>query len=322
MAVYTPLTHDDVAPLVAAFALGPSFELEPLAAGSVNSNFILRCPQGQFFLRVYEEQGWEGVRYEWRLLQALAEAALPVAKLSAPAGQAAPELELHGKPAGIFDYIEGSELSQSAVRPEHLFLLGQQMGGAHAAMMDFPRRRGRFELRDLAERMARIEAAKRPELRDTLKLLHEESARLSAVEALPLERGIIHGDLFRDNVRWQGGAIVALLDWESASEGFLAYDLIVTALSWCYGDVFEWPNAAALFKGYEGFRPLDEREALALRDLAMFAALRFTITRLTDFYLRPPGTLGLQKDYRRFLERLEIFRALSAEDCALRLLGR
>jgi homoserine kinase type II len=124
-----------------------------------------------------------------------------------------------------------------------------------------------------------------------------------------LPSGIVHGDLFRDNVLFRDGTIVALLDFESAFHGPFVYDLLVTIAAWCYRSSFELEQARALVEGYESVRPLEPAERGALRTEGALACLRFVTSRITDFELRAaPGAPPL-RDYRRFLARLEAIEA-------------
>ena len=127
-----------------------------------------------------------------------------------------------------------------------------------------------------------------------------------------MPRGLIHGDLFRDNVLWAGGWIVALLDFESASEGVFAYDLMVTVLAWCFGDGLDLTLMRALIAGYERVRPLSAEERAGLVAEGCAAALRFTITRITDYAMRVTDGPRVIKDWRRFERRLAQLEGLSA----------
>jgi homoserine kinase type II len=121
----------------------------------------------------------------------------------------------------------------------------------------------------------------------------------------------VHGDLFRDNVLWgDEGELAALLDFESASDGVLAYDLAVTLLAWCFGDTLSSPLARAMVAGYEAERPLAVAERAGMLAEACVAALRFTITRVTDYAMRVVTGPRVLKDYRRFLARLDALEAL------------
>src|SRR5262245_64287269 len=107
---------------------------------------------------------------------------------------------------------------------------------------------------------------------------------------------MIHGDLFRDNVMWEGGEVVAILDFEQASGGSLAYDLAVCINDWCWTDAPRIELAAALLEGYRAVRPLPPPDRAALPIEVRFAAARFTITRVTDVYLA--RMKNPEKDFR------------------------
>jgi homoserine kinase type II len=300
MALLTRLSFDQVDALLEPFGLAPARNLEPVPKGSVNSNYFVDTDRGRFFLRVYEEQGPEGAGYETRLVGHLAAAGVPTpAPWRNPAGAS---FVLHaGKPVALFPAVSGDELCQARVTPEVAFAVGEALARVHLAGASFGERRtGRFEAADLRARLDTVAAA---HLREpgVLERLHAELAR----PLPPLAIGPIHGDLFRDNVLWQDGRIVGLLDFESAADGLHAYDVAVTLLAWTYGSRFEAPLVRGLLAGYERLRPLTAAERAALPRLAERAACRFVVTRITDFHLRTlrdPGTVML-KDYRRFVRR-------------------
>jgi homoserine kinase type II len=188
----------------------------------------------------------------------------------------------------------------------------------HAATDDFPQRRtGRFSAEDVERRIAGVAALGRSELTGAVAAV---GRALEAARALaPEDVGVIHGDLFRDNVRFDGDTIVAAIDWESASDGARVYDLAVTLLAWCYDDGFRWDLARAMCEAYARERPLSESDRWGLRSACLAAAARFTTTRITDFHLRPAVGERVEKDYRRFLARLEALEALGDAEVAERL---
>jgi homoserine kinase type II len=158
-------------------------------------------------------------------------------------------------------------------------------------------------------RLDRIARAPDPRLAAEAEPLEARLATWEARRDPGLQRGLIHGDLFRDNVLWlDDGRISALLDFESASDGALAYDLMVTILAWSFKDTLDVAIARSIAEGYESVRALTAPERRGLLAEGAIAATRFTVTRLTDDALRaletgrPPRA---DKDYRRFLRRLE-----------------
>jgi homoserine kinase type II len=279
--------------------------VEALALGSVNSNFRLVAADGQrFFARVYEEQALTGAETEVRLLSILSREGVPVvAPLEGTTG--ARVVDWQGKPFAVFPWVEGDWLCLERVTPERCHAMGAALAQVHLASPSvgtLPA--GRFRPADMLKRLERVEREGEPHLRgpvERIRRLYDKYVPLRD-EQLPL--GVSHGDLFRDNVLWQGPKIAALLDFESAAWGNFAYDLMVTALAWCYRDALQTSNVQAMFQGYSSVRRLDPAERAALETEGALACLRFATTRLTDFEMRTPvgGTPG--RDYRRFLERL------------------
>jgi homoserine kinase type II len=312
MAILTPL------PGPAAHALGAAYGLEVEAArgipaGSVNSNFALELVGGgRAFLRVYEEQGMDGAAREVRLLEHLATRGVPTPRPMARQDAEGTFTTHAGKPVAVFPWVEGETACQARVTRGRARAVGAALADVHHAGESFEGlHAGRFGVEALRARLRDLPPeARAGELGDAVRILESRIAETwRAEDASELPMGVAHGDLFRDNVLWQprddgapGERIAALLDFESASRQPLVFDLAVTALAWCFGDELEAPLLTALGEGYASVRPLEEAEVAALPAVIRFAALRFAITRITDFELRRGA--GVYKDYRRFVARL------------------
>jgi homoserine kinase type II len=304
MAVLTPLTLPEAQALGARFGLDVS-RLRGIPAGSVNSNFELSLADGsRVFLRIYEEQGARSAAGEARLLDHLASAGVPTPRPLPRIDEAGFIGEHAGKPVALFPWVEGESLCQKRVTEAHVRRVGEALGHVHAAGTSFEGApMSRFGLAQLEARLAGLAGkALSDEVAAAARMLGERVARHREAPPLP-DSPLIHGDLFRDNVLWSGDSIAALLDFESASRGSAAFDLMVTLLAWCFGDALDLGLARALCAGYVAKRPLPDEERARLWDAAHLAAVRFSITRITDFELRPAGT-GVYKDFRRFLGRL------------------
>ncbi len=313
MAVLTPLPLDDARLIGARYGLSVA-SVRGIPAGSVNSNFELSLHGGgRVFLRVFEEQPRASAVDEARMLGHLATHGVPTPRpvdlVDAPGEFIA---EHAGKPVAVFPWVSGEALCQARVTRDVARKVGAALARVHIAGASFENPpQSRFSAAQLAGRIRRIPAAS----------LDAELASVVATLAARLETfrdrdparapgaGLVHADLFRDNVLWEGEKIAALLDFESASLESRPFDLMVTVLVWCFGDALDPALARALVEGYALVRPLPEDEAAMLYDDACFAALRFAITRITDFELRPRGS-GVYKDYRRFLARAAAVDAL------------
>lgn len=319
MAVFTPLTAQDADRVSAGYGLPKVATITGLSAGSVNTNYFLDWDSGRrLFLRIYEEQGPEGVDYEWRLLAALGDAGFPVP--SRVVGPGPDALLVAGKPTALFECIGGVESCQALVSPARAEAVGRMLGRVHAVLQTFPERRaGRFTRAHVGQRLDRIRALARPELTADEARLRALLADVDASEPRGLTESIIHSDLFRDNIRWDGDRIVAIIDWESASAGACVYDLMVTVLAWTYGATFDWDLARAMVRGYLAEHPLTDADLNALRWAGRAACLRFATTRITDYHLRR-GEGGLvHREYARFLARLDALEGLSATEVCQKL---
>lgn len=305
MAVLTQPTAEDFVAIARAHALPEDVSWQGIPAGSVNSNFELSTAKNRFFLRVYEEQDLEGAEWEWRLLTALLAHGVPVPRRVTPLER----VDISGKPVAVFEWSPGYECCQRMATKSRLRILGKHLATAHQNLVDYPEpRSSRFTLNVLHPRLDFIRNHGKPEHLSVIPRLEALVAELGEwPKPTGVPAGILHGDLFRDNVRWASDdAIDVILDWESAGEGAFVFDLAVTSLAWCFGDALDWTLVSAFFDGYESVRPLTVKEVSALRDAFRAAATRFTITRITDYALRD-GAVGdrVTKDWRRFLARLD-----------------
>ncbi|HEY6458918.1 MAG TPA: homoserine kinase, partial [Polyangiaceae bacterium] len=286
MAVLTPIDEREAAAVLAAYGRGPLRRLEGIAGGSVNTNYALEDATGRVFLRLYEEQDEAGARRETALLGRLAAAGVPT---PAPLRRSDGSLvgTLRGKPVAIFPWLDGGMRCQASVSPDDAGRVGEALARVHVAGKGEPAVEGRFGLAELRRRLDGIERSGHAEFAPRVPMLRAALHEASHARDPALPRGLVHGDLFRDNVLWDGGGnIAALLDFESACDGPYAYDLMVTVLSWCFGDDLDGRLASAMRAGYERVRTLEDSEVRGLAAEGAFAALRFTITRITDYAMR------------------------------------
>lgn len=308
MALLTALALGDAERLGRAYGVELA-SIEALSVGSVNSNFRATTRDGRtLFLRLYEEQGQAGAEGELALLDGLAAEGIPV---SEPLPRSGPVPTLGDKPFAVFPWVEGEILCLGRVTAEACRRVGRALAQVHLASPKLPRLGpGRFGPPDMLERLARVEReAARPALMPDLARVRALYARYVAERDPSLPHGVVHGDLFRDNVLWRGGELAALLDFESAFHGPFVYDLMVTIAAWCYRDAFDLALVAALVEGYVAERPLSAAELRAVRVEGALGCLRFATSRITDFELRAREGERPARDFRRFLARLDAIAA-------------
>ena len=313
MGVFTRLVDSDLEDIARAFELGVVHRYEAIAAGTINSNFAVETDRGRWFVRVNEGKSEVDVAWEARLVGELAAGGVVTpAPIAARDGRPyAPLSSARGKWVSVFPWRPGRHLAPSEVTPERAAELGAALASLHVVGLELPaawRRGSIYDQDHLVSRFTRFEDLLDPELVHAIEVIGEELAAVGAAHAIRARAtmGIIHGDLFRDNVLWQDGRLVAILDFEQASGGSLAYDLAVCINDWCWDGGPRFDRIGALLQGYQTRRPLGDGDRAALPIEVRAAAVRFTITRITDVYLARVD--NPEKDFRAFLARSETWR--------------
>lgn len=314
MATFTTLDDDDARAIATAFALGTPRALRPIAAGTINSNFALRTERGDWFVRVNEGKRVEDVAWEAALVVELAAAGLPT-PVPLATGDGRRWLAHRGLLVNAFAWRPGQHRAPSEVTAGDAAAIGEALAGLHVIASARPReswREGIYQFSDIVARFEGFRGSDDPALAGAIAVLADELAWLTGQAAVraAAHHGVIHGDLFRDNVLWDGARLVAILDFEQASRGSFVYDLAVAVLDWCWDAAQPVPLreelASAMLAGYARRRSLDAADRAALPVELRAAAARFTITRITDVHLRQVD--NPDKDFRAFLARLEYLR--------------
>lgn len=312
MGRFSTLTAADLAAAAEAFDVGVVEQAQALEAGTVNTNLALRTSRGRFFLRVNEGKAEAEVAAEAALVEALAQRGVPTPR-PCRAQDGRPYAPWRDRFLSLFPWIEGVQRSDD-VSVVDAHALGAALAAVHEAGLMLPPSMwpaSRYDDRALEGRRAQIAAADRPELTAPVAALQAEAAWLASQHHVraAAAHGLTHGDLFRDNVLWATGArarIAALLDFEQAAAGSLAYDVAVCVNDWAWDEVavaVRADLARALLGGYQTVRPLDAATRQALPVELRAAAARFATTRLTDVYLA--GIAKPDKDFRAYLARLQ-----------------
>jgi homoserine kinase type II len=311
MALLTPLSAEEARAVLAAYGLALD-SITPLPSkGTVNSNFRVRASGADWFLRINEGKRDDDVAAEAELVAHLAERGLPTAAIKRTA---LGEWLTHaaGKPVTLFAWLEGHEAHPDPARPETVAVCGHALGLLHNAGADLgPARcpRNHYTLDELERRLASFAGDAR--LADVVPKLQRELDRARARDRR--DEGLIHQDLFPDNVLVDGsGALVAVLDLEQATCGSYLYDLAVCANAWCWdGRAIVSAAVDAITAAYARHRAFSSGGFVAE---AALAAARFTITRVTDIFLRSDvdPDLRRRKDYRDYLNRLDYWLSLTS----------
>jgi homoserine kinase type II len=316
MAVFTPVTLDDLSQWIKQFPLGKALALKGIASGIENSNFFLTTERGEFVLTIFENLGFEQLPFYVQLMRHLADRGVPV---PAPVQNAQGELvvALQGKPAIIVSKLEGC--SQMDPQPVHCAEVGAMLAKMHLAGRDFPLRQPNLRGLDwwvetVPKVLPFLDAG-------TAGLLESELAYQRAFAAgadyAGLARGPVHADLFRNNVMFVGERLSGCFDFYFAGWDSWLFDIAVTVNDWCIdlttGRLDE-DRVRALTRAYHAARPFTEAEARAWQPMLRAAALRFWLSRLYDFHRPREAEMLTPHDPTHFERVLRERIAVSAPD--------
>jgi homoserine kinase type II len=312
MAVHVELQEAQIAEIARAFGLPAPERHRPEPKGGVNTNYHLWAGGERYFLRLAEGKSDADVRFEVEVHRYLQEAHFPVPRLIELEG-GGPFLPVLGRQAMVFAWVPGEEAARDQREAARCRRIGEQLARLHDLSSGFlherPNPHGPGAVRRWLEPLEA--GAADPELRAALPLFREE---LEEAGGLPgVARGLIHGDLFADNVLWIGDRVSAVLDWEMGCSDAFALDLAIALHAWCYGDGYVPARARALLEGYRSKRKVERETLDALYPYARFAALRFAVSRVHGYHLAALGPDRLaRKDWRRYRDRLLALRAMEA----------
>ena len=295
MAVFTEVSDSEAGELVRALQLGELRELRGIHGGIENTNYFLTTSQGEYVLTLFERLTSEQLPFYLHLMKHLAQRGVPVPEPHATPGSASKDNPdgqlLHlvaGKPAAVVDKLRGkSELSPTSA---HCAAVGEMLARMHIAGRDYPR--SQPNLRGLPwwnetvpVVLPHIDAAQAALLKSELAFQNHVAAG-SAYAALP--RGVVHADLFRDNVMFDEGRLTGFFDFYFAGVDTWLFDIAVCLNDWCIDlptGAHEGERADAFLRAYDAARPLAKVERQLLPAMLRAGALRFWISRLWDFHL-------------------------------------
>ena len=313
MAVYTEVTDDDLARLIAEYGLGDLMSYKGIAEGVENTNYLVHTSEGTFILTLYERRvNTADLPYFMGLLEHLSgqgvSCPLPVRNRE---GEVLTQIS--GRTAAIVTFLEGVWVRRP--QPLHCHAVGRALAELHLAGKGFPMSRpnalGLAGWHDISERLG----ARADEIASGLgTLINYELAYLDRAWPQSLPGGVIHADLFPDNVFFIGEQLSGLIDFYFACNDAWAYDLAISLNAWCFETdcAFNATKARALLAGYQSLRPLTAAERLAFPTLARGAALRFLLTRALDWLHTDRNALVKPHDPIAYVRRLRFHQEVAS----------
>ena len=313
MAVYTEVGDLELAHFVGEYDIGEVVSCKGIAEGVENSNYLLRTTDKSFILTLYEKRvSIDDLPFFLGLMDHLAARGIECpTPIHGRDGRALRRLA--GRPAAIISFLDGLWVRRPAAG--NCRQLGRAMAKLHKAGLDYER----FRANDLSvagwRKLNAATGAHADDLLDGLGAeIENELAQLEAVWPDDLPAGVIHADLFPDNVFFLGDRLSGLIDFYFACNDFFAYDIAICLNAWCFepDGSFNITKARLLLAGYGEVRALEPGEVAALPVLTRGAALRFLLTRLYDLLNHVEGALVRPKDPLEYLHRLRFHRGVES----------
>jgi homoserine kinase type II len=320
MAVYTDVSDEELEAFIGSYAIGALTSFKGIAEGVENSNYLVHTAGGPYILTLYEKRvSPADLPYFLALMEHLAARGI-TCPLPVHDREGRTLKELAGRPAALITFLEGLWVRRPGI--EHCAGLGQALGRFHLAGQDFPMRRAnslslpgwRALFASIGSEADRI----KPGLAG---VMEKELHHLEGHWPQDLPQGVIHADLFPDNVFFLGDKVSGLIDFYFACNDTLAYDIAVCLNAWCFetDGSFNVTKARALLQAYEAVRPLTKAELQWLPTLARGAALRFLLTRTYDLLNTDANALVKTKDPNEYLRKLRFHqRVKSTRDYGLK----
>lgn len=313
MAVYTDINEIELAEFLGHYSVGELLSYKGIAEGTENSNFLVHTSAAPYILTLYEKRVAEtDLPFFLGLMEHLADRGiacpLPVHRDD---GQVVGKLA--GRPAALITFLEGMWMRRPTA--DHCRQVGVAIAKLHLAGADFAARRPNALG---PEEWGALWEGARPGAEDVSEgLAAEIDADLASIIAdwpSAIPAGVIHADLFPDNVFFLGGELSGLIDFYFACNDFFAYDLAICLNAWCFERDFSFnlTKGTALLEGYQSVRILEAGEAQALPVLARGAAFRFLMTRLYDWHAGPDGELIKKRDPTDYIRRLRFHRGIAS----------
>ncbi|MBX4970450.1 homoserine kinase [Rhizobium binae] len=311
MAVYTDIAEDDLKWFLTEYDAGSLLSYKGIAEGVENSNFLLHTSKEPLILTLYEKRVEKSdLPFFLGLMQHLAARGLSC-PLPLPRRDGALLGSLSGRPAALISFLEGMWLRKPEAK--HCREVGRALAQMHVAGDGFELKRPNALSLDGWRSLWKKSEARADEVEPGLQdEIRSELDFLAAAWPKGLPAGVIHADLFPDNVFFLGDQLSGLIDFYFACNDLLAYDVSICLNAWCFekDGAYNITKGTAMLEGYQSVRPLSGEEIAALPVLSRGSALRFFLTRLYDWLTTPEGAMVTKKDPLEYLRKLRFHRQI------------
>ena len=311
MAVFTKISDADAKTILQNYELGEFESLTPITQGIDNTNYILKTTSAKFIITIFEKRLHRAdVGFFVELNTHLIKHNFTCPEILGDK-QGQKIFEFAGKPGAIVEFLEGAQIDE--VTTNEITQLGQTLGKLHKATAKF----GESRHNDLGLKgCKKLFSAVEDKLDDfTPGLRAELSEDFKMLDAYPpqkLPAGIIHADIFPDNVFFKNGQLTGIIDFYFSCYDHYILDLAIIVSAWCFkGNDIDAELFKTMLISYNSEREITTEEFQSLNTYLQFTALRFLMTRLYDYYNTPDDAIISVKNPQEYLDKLRFFKAFN-----------
>ena len=306
MAVYSPIIESELLSLLEQYNIGSLVKFEGILEGIENTNYEITTSQNKYILTIFEKRvESKDIPFFINLKKHLASKKFlcpkPVSDI-----QGKNINTLKNKSCVFVSFLNGKKVTN--VKDTHCQQVGEVLASLHLQTKDFNGKRlNSMSCIQWQNIFLKCKNHANQDFIHMLPVIEEELSYLKNHWPNDLPNGIIHADVFQDNVFFQKNIFSGLIDFYFSCNDFLAYDIALTINAWCFNNqnIFNKNRYQALIKGYESRRKLTTEEQKYFSILLRGASIRILITRLHDQLFRADDALVNPKDPNEYLAILK-----------------
>ena len=312
MAVYTQISIDELNVFLSKYNIDNINEFSGIKGGTSNSNYLLTADNKKFILTIFEERtNQENLPFYFDLMNHLNAHDIKCPEVIKDK-QGNFSNSIKQKHAVITSFLTGSSLEK--IKPIHCSNLGLTIAKMHNASEKLNiKRENELGFDKLGIIIEKLKTYKKHIDDEKLKFIEDEFLFLSREINKDLPSGIIHADLFPDNIFFEENNLTGIIDFYFSCNDFYAYEIAICLNAWCFEDSnneFNPTKAKYLLGSYNQERKFSNEEVEALPLLARASALRYLLTRLLDFYSHEDSDLILKKDPNEYISKLRFHQSV------------
>jgi len=306
MGVFTHISEENLNTFLEDYNLKEVQSFEGINEGIQNTNYKIKIDTKDFILTIYENiNNIDDLDFFLSLMNYLSSKGIkcPIPIENSKSNYVG---EIKSKPAALLTFIDGK--STLNIKKDHTFEVGKVLAEMHLNTRDFPLEKINDLSVDGWEKLLIKNKNKIDKFEKNLyKKIEDKIIIIRKKWPKDLPSGVIHADLFPDNVLFKDGKVSGLIDFYFSCTDYFTYDLCICINAWCfnYKNEFQIDLFQNLLKGYQSIRKLEEEEINAIPLLCHASSLRFLLTRIDNWKNKNDLDIVNYQDPMEFLKRLE-----------------